>query len=187
MSEVREGAVELADDVFIREGRDVNDRDLAGKRLHRKRGRVEGPAVIEGQAAGDAEATRLLARHADEQMDAGSLVALKHPGHGALPAICRGGRGDFREHRVADPGLGGNALDRQDLGEPLGACDPHLVVLGVVHDERPSFDRGDKERGAGDARAQRGRGDHDGPAVAQHREEAPQPAVEEQVRLRLGG
>ncbi len=120
-------------------------------------------------------------------MDGGALVALEHPRDGALPAVGRGGRRDLRQDGVPDPLLGRNTLDGEDFGESLGTRYAHLVVLSVIQDEGPALDAGHEQRRARDAGAQ-GRGrDHRGPPVAQQRDETPQPAVEEQVRLWLGG
>ena len=78
-------------------------------------------------------------------------------------------------------------MNGQDLPQPVGARDPHLVVLGVVDDERPPFHAGEEQRGARDARAH-GRGRDDGGlAVGQQRDQASQPAPEQQIRLGLGG
>ena len=105
--------------------------------------------------------------------------------NGALPAIRRRrGRG-FREHRVPDPAFGRDALHREDFGQPLGPRHPHLVVLRVLADERSLLDAFEQQRRARDARPQAGGGNQGGLSVAQQRDEASQPAVEQDVRLRL--
>ena len=97
-AEVGKRAVELAHDVFVRQGGDTHDGDAARQRLRGERRRVERPAVVEGEAARDAETARLGPRYANQQMDGGALVALEHPRGGALPAVGRGGGRDLRQH-----------------------------------------------------------------------------------------
>ncbi|PYP27715.1 MAG: hypothetical protein DMD55_07770 [Gemmatimonadetes bacterium] len=72
-----------------------------------------------------------------------------------------------------------------DLGQPLGPGYAHLVVLGVLKDERALLDAFEQQRRARDARPQvRGRNDA-GLAVPQQGDEAAQAAVEQDVRLDL--
>src|SRR5205823_13102496 len=97
-AEVGKRAVELAHDVFVRQGGDTHDGDAARQRVRGERRRVERPAVVEGEAARDAETARLGPRYANQQMDGGALVALEHPRGGALPAVGRGGGRDLRQH-----------------------------------------------------------------------------------------
>src|SRR2546422_982339 len=118
-------------------------------------------------------------------MERRSLLALQHRGHGAAPAV-RGRRGgDLREHGIADPGLGGDPLHRDDFRETLGARDPHLVVLGVVEDEWPSLHATQQQGWPRDAGPERRRRDHRRVGVVQQRQTAAQAAVEQQIGLGL--
>ena len=65
--------------------------------------------------------------------------------------------------------------------------DAHLVVLGVVHDERPASGARQQQRRPRDPGPQIGGREHRGLPVAQQGHEAPQAAVEHEVGLRLGG
>ena len=185
--EIRKGQVELACRVRVRERRDVHDGDPAGQCIRGERRRVERPAIVERQAARHAQPTRLAARHANEEMEGCALLTLEHPGHGPEPAIHRSGPGGLGQHRVPNPRFRGDSLDGDDLGEPGGPGDAHLVVLRVVDDERPSLDALEQQRRARDARSQVRRGDDGGLAVGKQGQQTPQPAVEQQVGLRLGG
>src|SRR2546422_749009 len=118
-------------------------------------------------------------------MERRSLLSLQHGGHGAAPAV-RGRRGgDLREHGIADPGLGGDPLHRDDFRETLGARDPHLVVLGVVEDEWPSLHAPQQQGWPRDAGPERRRRDHRRVGVVQQRQTAAQAAVEQQIGLGL--
>ena len=106
-------------------------------------------------------------------MERRALLPFEHPLDRSLPAVRSGRGGDLGEDRVADPGLGRHALDGENLREPLGARDAHLVVFGIVEDERAALDRLQAQRRACEARPQVGRERDGGVAVAEHGEQAP--------------
>src|SRR3989442_5358054 len=120
-------------------------------------------------------------------MERRPLLSLQHRGHRAAPAVRGRSRGDLREHGIADPGLGGDPLDRDDFRKAFGARDPHLVVLGVVEDERPSLHAAQQQGRPRDAGPERGRWDHRRVGVVQERQTAAQSAVGQKIGLGLRG
>src|SRR5438309_1647975 len=160
-------------------------RNAPGKGIDLNVGALERPAIVERDAARHADAALGAAGKPQQQVYGRPLLPLEHPLNGALPTVRRRGSRGLREHRVPDPGLGRDALDGEDLRKPLGPRHPHLVVLGVLADERSLLYALEQQRRTRDARPQVGGGDHGGLAVAQQGHQASQPAVEQNVRLGL--
>src|SRR5207302_1245588 len=183
--EVREGAVEATHHVLLGERVDPGHDHAPGKGIDLNVGALERPAIVERDAARHADAALGAAGKPQQQVYGRPLLPLEHPLNGALPTVRRRGSRGLREHRVPDPGLGRDALDGEDLRKPLGPRHPHLVVLGVLADERSLLYALEQQRRTRDARPQVGGGDHGGLAVAQQGHQASQPAVEQNVRLGL--
>ena len=143
---------------------------------------LERPAIAQGHGARHAGAALGAPRESETHVQGGTFLSLEHAGHGALPAGGRGRGTHLRQHGVADPGVDGDALDGEDLGQALGAGDTHFVVRGVVNDEGTALHRTQLDRRARDAGLHGARRADIGLTVAQQGEEAAQGPEELPVR-----
>jgi len=134
----------------IGERADANPDRAVRQRIGVERGRLERPARRVGDAARHARAPLLTPRQPQQEMQRRAALTFQHANDGALPAAQLGAGGDLGQHGIANPVRGGNALHREDLGETLGPRHAHLVVRGVIHNERPALDALQRQRRARD-------------------------------------